>query len=251
MWRRRCGSCRCARPVLRRCSGDGGTAAVASVERACVPTCNRAGRPPGRPSRPLWHCRPEPRAERGGAVSSGPAPGTSTDAVPPHPVATALSTDRYQFRFTASAATYEKFKRAQDLLRHAVPSGDPAEIIDRALSALLEGLEQKKFAATDRPRPAVRSCARLANDSRGGQAGGEGPRSRELCFRGRERPPVRRHRVPRVPSRGAVRARWTGDRGQHPASMSSAQRLRGRAGLRTAGTRPGTSSASAGKGSIG
>jgi len=64
---------------------------------------------------------------------------------------TPLSTDRYQFRFTASAATREKFKRAQDLLRHAVPNGDPAEVFDRALSALLVELERRKFAATDRP----------------------------------------------------------------------------------------------------
>jgi hypothetical protein len=66
-------------------------------------------------------------------------------------VVTPLSTDRYQFRFTASAATREKFKRAQDLLRHAVPNGDPAEVFDRALSALLVELERRKFAATDRP----------------------------------------------------------------------------------------------------
>jgi hypothetical protein len=68
------------------------------------------------------------------------------------PVVTPLSPDRYQFRFTASAATREKFKRAQDLLRHAVPNGEPAEVFDRALTALLVDLERRKFAATDRPR---------------------------------------------------------------------------------------------------
>jgi hypothetical protein len=41
---------------------------------------------------------------------------------------------------------------AQDMLRHAVPTGDPAEIIKRALTVLLEELARKKFAATDRPR---------------------------------------------------------------------------------------------------
>jgi hypothetical protein len=38
------------------------------------------------------------------------------------------------------------------MLRHAVPTGDTAEIIDRALTALLEELGRKKFAKTDRPR---------------------------------------------------------------------------------------------------
>jgi len=41
---------------------------------------------------------------------------------------------------------------AQDMLRHAVPTGAPAETIKRALRVLLEDLARKKFAATKRPR---------------------------------------------------------------------------------------------------
>ena len=37
-----------------------------------------------------------------------------------------LAPERYEVRFTASAETCAKLKRAQDLLRHAVPSGDTA-----------------------------------------------------------------------------------------------------------------------------
>jgi hypothetical protein len=76
-----------------------------------------------------------------------------------HPAVTPLSADRYQFRFAASEAAREKFRRAQDLLRHAIPSGDPGEIFDRALTALLKELERKRFAATERPR-AGRSAER-------------------------------------------------------------------------------------------
>jgi hypothetical protein len=47
----------------------------------------------------------------------------------------------------------EKLRLAQDLLRHAIPNGDLAQIFDRALTALLEDLAKKKIAATDRPRP--------------------------------------------------------------------------------------------------
>jgi hypothetical protein len=43
---------------------------------------------------------------------------------------------------------------AQDLLRHAVPNGDVAEVFDRALTLLLEDLARKKFAATEHPRAA-------------------------------------------------------------------------------------------------
>ncbi len=65
---------------------------------------------------------------------------------------TPLSAERYEIRFTATADTLDKLRLAQDLLRHAVPDGDTAEIVDRALTALLEDLARKKFAATDRPR---------------------------------------------------------------------------------------------------
>jgi len=64
-----------------------------------------------------------------------------------------LAPDQYKVTFTAKAETYQKLRRAQDLLRHQIPDGDPAQIFDRALSALLEALERKRLAATDRPRP--------------------------------------------------------------------------------------------------
>jgi hypothetical protein len=67
---------------------------------------------------------------------------------------TPLAADRYEIRFTASRETLEKLRTAQDLLRHAVPSGDAAEIFDRALTALLEQTTRRKLSATNRPRPA-------------------------------------------------------------------------------------------------
>jgi hypothetical protein len=75
-----------------------------------------------------------------------------TAATPPKPVVCPLSPDRYRIQFTASAATCEKLRFAQDLLRHAVPTGDPAEIFDRALTALLEDLGRRKLGAAKRPR---------------------------------------------------------------------------------------------------
>jgi hypothetical protein len=40
------------------------------------------------------------------------------------------------------------------MLRHALPAGDDAAILDRALSALLSELAREKFGATERSRPA-------------------------------------------------------------------------------------------------
>jgi hypothetical protein len=65
----------------------------------------------------------------------------------------ALAPDMYKIAFTARAETRQKLQKAQDLLRHQIPDGDPAEIFDRALSALLDVLGRKKVGASVRPRP--------------------------------------------------------------------------------------------------
>ena len=70
----------------------------------------------------------------------------------PFSIVHSLSPGRYRVTFTASAATYEKLQLAQDLLRHVIPSGDPAQIFERALDVLVEALLKEKYAATDRPR---------------------------------------------------------------------------------------------------
>jgi hypothetical protein len=74
---------------------------------------------------------------------------------PPRPAeVTPLTPERYKIQFTVSRQTHHKLRRAQDLLRHAVPTGDPAIIFDRALTLLLTQLERSKTGATTRPRPA-------------------------------------------------------------------------------------------------
>jgi hypothetical protein len=63
-----------------------------------------------------------------------------------------LAGDRYRLQLTVGGETVEKMRLARDMLRHAVPAGDEAAILERALAALLTDLAKKKFAATDRPR---------------------------------------------------------------------------------------------------
>jgi hypothetical protein len=63
-----------------------------------------------------------------------------------------LAPARYRMQFTMSEESYQMLLRAQKLLRHTIPNGDPAEIVDRALTLLVEHLEKTKCAATARPR---------------------------------------------------------------------------------------------------
>jgi 5-methylcytosine-specific restriction endonuclease McrA len=82
------------------------------------------------------------------------APGVAAPARSSPSTVSPLAPERYKVQLTVNRATYEKLRRAQDLLRHRVLNGDPAEIFDRALSLLLEKLEREKSATTDAPRHA-------------------------------------------------------------------------------------------------
>ena len=70
---------------------------------------------------------------------------------PPAPV-TALAPQRYKVQLTIGQETHDTLRRVQDLLRHCVPSGDPAIIFDRALTLLLRDLERRKLGAVERAR---------------------------------------------------------------------------------------------------
>jgi len=64
------------------------------------------------------------------------------------------SPERFLVEFTIGESTHEKLRYAQALLSHAVPTGDVAQVLDRALDALIADLEKRKFGAiTRRTRP--------------------------------------------------------------------------------------------------
>jgi hypothetical protein len=63
-----------------------------------------------------------------------------------------LAPARYKIQFTMSRETHDKLRRVQDLLRHAIPDGDPAAVFDRALTLLLAELERTRLAGTTSPR---------------------------------------------------------------------------------------------------
>jgi hypothetical protein len=91
------------------------------------------------------------RAESDGEVESHGAeecaPGPTSAACGRPAIVQSLAPSRYRVQMTISAETHERLRRAQDLLRHVVPSGDIAIVFDRALTLLVEDLERKKFAA--------------------------------------------------------------------------------------------------------
>ena len=54
-----------------------------------------------------------------------------------------MAPERYKLQFTISREMQEKLRRVQALVRHVIPSGDPAAIFDRALILLLHDLERR------------------------------------------------------------------------------------------------------------
>ena len=73
-----------------------------------------------------------------------------------------LSEARFALQITVSRCMHDKLRYAQELLSHQLPSGDMAEVLDRALDALIVKLEKRKFAATSRPRRATHRVTKSA-----------------------------------------------------------------------------------------
>ena len=114
-------------------------------------------------TKPELPTRPDDAVTQDAAVPSSDATSLSPRAEEPlrtqQPATVKpLSSERYKIQVTVSGETYDMLRRAQDLMRHSLPNGDPAVIIARALELLVGELQRKKMAATDRPH-----CARAAN----------------------------------------------------------------------------------------
>ncbi len=58
--------------------------------------------------------------------------------------------ERYLVQVTVSKSTHDKLRYVQELMSHAVPRGDVAQVLDRALDALIPQLERQKFGAARR-----------------------------------------------------------------------------------------------------
>ncbi len=77
-----------------------------------------------------------------------------------------LAEARYRVEFTASAALRDKLELCRDLLSHANPSRDLAQVIERAVDLLLTDLERKRLASLKRSPSPARSNAVATNSAR-------------------------------------------------------------------------------------
>ena len=89
---------------------------------------------------PVWN---ESQSGGGGVISR------STTAAPPAPSRPAiilpLAPQLYKLQVTITEETQQKLKQAQELIRHQIPDGSTAKILDRALDLLVEKLKKQKF----------------------------------------------------------------------------------------------------------
>jgi hypothetical protein len=95
------------------------------------------------PSPPLRDVQTQPAEPAGPAVPAAP---------PPRPTVAPLSAEQFAVRFTADRALRDKLREAQDLLRHQIPDGNLAAILDRAVTLLLREVRKERFAVGGRPR---------------------------------------------------------------------------------------------------
>jgi 5-methylcytosine-specific restriction endonuclease McrA len=66
-----------------------------------------------------------------------------------------LAPDRYKVQFTADAALEAKLARLKAEMRHQVPDGDLATLIDIAVTEKLAQIEKRRYARTESPRSSV------------------------------------------------------------------------------------------------
>ena len=94
-------------------------------------------------------------SETTASAPSAPSIGTPLSSPPARrPMIEMTSPERYRIQFTIGKEGHDKLRRLQTLLRREIPDGDPAAIVDHALTLLLEKVERKKLAVVAKPRPA-------------------------------------------------------------------------------------------------
>ncbi len=72
--------------------------------------------------------------------------------IAPRPKVVPLAPERFALQVTIPKSTHDLLRHAQELLSHSIPSGDVAEVLDRALRALVSQLEKRNFGAVAKPR---------------------------------------------------------------------------------------------------
>ncbi len=95
--------------------------------------------------------REDSSAPDGSLGASSASSGSRSLASTSHSSLEPLSATRYRLQLTIDETSKEKLDLARDLLSHANPSNDIAIVIERALDALIENLQKRRFGQTKRP----------------------------------------------------------------------------------------------------
>jgi hypothetical protein len=101
------------------------------------------------PSRPTPTPTPTPAPTRAPAPAPTPTPTPTPARIEP------LAPARYKVQFTADAALEAKLTRLRAEMRHQVPDGDLATLIDIAVTEKLAEIEKRRYARTESPRSSV------------------------------------------------------------------------------------------------
>ncbi len=131
---------------------------------------------------------------------SSAVPAAAPASLPRPAIVLPLAPAQYRIQFTAGEAMRARLLEAQALLRHRIPDGDPAEILDLALKVLLKEIKKRKVGEVDRPRVAKRAEHSSTAPSRPGSASCHEPRPAE-------------GRAVRYVPMSVRRAVWAGDEG--------------------------------------
>ena len=95
----------------------------------------------------------DPASHREASPQSGaPQPEASQPGASPQPGPSPHAEELFPLRLMLPRKGHDLLRRAQDLLGHTLPSGDPNRVVMRALEALVRQLEKRKFGVTDQKR---------------------------------------------------------------------------------------------------
>jgi 5-methylcytosine-specific restriction endonuclease McrA len=87
-------------------------------------------------------------------VESGPdVPQLAPERVVDRPRVTPLSARSFALQVTLDQSAHDKLRHLQALLSHQIPSGEIAQVIEKAFDLAIAELEKRKLAATGKPRP--------------------------------------------------------------------------------------------------
>ena len=139
---------------------------VSTTGTLCIPrehapghvgTCPSSTDPEGQVSTMATLCTPREHAPAHVEAHMGPLPERDRSSLKP------LALQKFALQCTINQSTHDKLRHAQELLSHQVPAGDLAMLLDRLLDAAIPRLEQRKFAASERPlKCAPRASGRRA-----------------------------------------------------------------------------------------